>query len=235
MNSTRRSSLRGTIGIMLIMILIPAHLYIFNINEAKYTELKELNNTLNTTLNEQVDLINKLEQKNTDLNTCVSQLEEDNKSIKEENEKLKEENKKLQESSVIKSTNKKDFKSYMSYTAITNKSSAQWKLQQRAYTDKNGLRCIDGKPIVAIGTGWGLSVGDSALITCDNGNSFKVVIGDIKDNAHTLSDNKTTLANNCRCEFIVDVSQLNPKIKSSGNVSTLEQYSGYVTNIQKCS
>ena len=231
MNSARRSSLRGTIGIMLIMILILSHYYMYKTNVAKHTELQELNNTLNTTLSEQDIVINELKQDNTDLSNYISQLEEDNEKLKEENKKLQE----SQKSNAVKPTNKKDFKSYMPHTAITNKSSAQLQLQQRAYTDKNGLRCIDGKPIVAIGTGWGLSVGDSALITCDNGNSFKVVIGDIKDNAHTLSDNKTTLANNCRCEFIVDMSQLNPKIKSSGNVATLEQYSGYVTNIQKCS
>ena len=127
----------------------------------------------------------------------------------------------------------KDFKSYMPYTAITNTTSTQWQLQQIAYTDENGLRCIDGAPLVAVGTGWGLSVGDSAIITCDNGNSFTVVIGDIKADRHTAADNKTTLVNNCRCEFIVDLPALNGYAKTMGNVAVLEQYSGYVINITK--
>ena len=121
----------------------------------------------------------------------------------------------------------------MSYTAITNKSSSQWKLQQRAYTDENGFRCIDGYPLVAIGTGWGCWVGDTILITCENGNSFKAIVGDIKADRHTTEDNKTTLSNNCRCEFIIDSSALHPSVKSAGNVAVLQQYSGYVVNIQK--
>ena len=121
----------------------------------------------------------------------------------------------------------------MSYTAITDRASKQLQLQQQAHTDDNGLRCINGRPLVAIGTGWGLAVGDIALITCSNGNSFEVVIGDIKADVDTKSDNKTTSHNNCRCEFIVDMSKLNTTVKKSGNVAVLEQYNGYVTNIQK--
>ena len=121
----------------------------------------------------------------------------------------------------------------MPYTSITSKASKQLQLQQQAYTDENGLRCIDGRPMVAVGTGWNLSVGDIALITCDNGNSFEVIIGDIKANVDTNSDNKTTSANNCRCEFIVDMGELNSTVKISGNVAVLKQYSGYVTNVQK--
>ena len=129
--------------------------------------------------------------------------------------------------------NHNDFKSYMSYTAITDKTSTQWQLQQKAYTNADGIRCINGVPLVAVGTGWGLSVGDSAIVTCDNGNSFRVIIGDIKADIHTMADNKTTAANNCRCEFIVDVNALNKTVKKLGNISALEQYSGYVVSIVK--
>ena len=87
--------------------------------------------------------------------------------------------------------------------------------------------------MVAVGTGWGVNVGDVVLITCENGNSFEAVIGDIKDNADTMSDNKTTASNNCRCEFIVDMNNLNSTIRLSGNVAALEQYNGYVVNVQK--
>ena len=120
----------------------------------------------------------------------------------------------------------------MSYKAITNQLSKQWALQQQATTNENGFRCIDGKPLVAVGTGWGLSVGDSAIVYCDNGNSFEVVIGDIKADIHTLLDNKTTASNNCRCEFIVDMSSLNSTVKRRGNVSVLQEYSGYVIDIK---
>jgi hypothetical protein len=169
-------------------------------------------------------MISDLENEKNDLNIYISQLEVDNI-------KLQKANNKLQTSTT--QVNHNDFKSYMPYTAITSKASKQLELQQQAYTDKNGLRCIDGRPMVAVGTGWNLSVGDIALITCDNGNNFEVVIGDIKANVDTNSDNKTTSANNCRCEFIVDMGELNSTVKISGNVAVLKQYSGYVTNVQK--
>ena len=87
--------------------------------------------------------------------------------------------------------------------------------------------------MVAVGTGWNVYLGDNVMIICDNGNSFEVIIGDIKSDMHTDSDNKTTLLNNCRCEFIVDLAVLNSTVKSSGNVAILEEYSGYVINVQK--
>lgn len=227
MHSTHRSPLWGTIGTILIIILILTTIVVSIHARDEYAKLKEFSNVLSITVNEQTSTIKRLEEENTSLNTIVSQLEEENKKLKEENTKLQEKTRATVQAS------KQDFKSYMPYTAITNKSSTQWQLQQSATTDEDGIRCIDGKPMVAVGTGWGVSVGDNAIITCDNGNSFEVVIGDIKSNKHTNSENKTTSANNCRCEFIVDSKQLNPTVKTMGNVAVLEQYNGYVINVQK--
>lgn len=187
-------------------------------------ELKELNDALTLTVNNQTTTIDQLTEENNDLKEYVSQLEE---------KIAMQEQKKNTTSTKTTSVSNRDFKSYMSYKAITDRSSKQWQLQQQAYTDDNGIRCIDERPMVAVGTGWGIVVGDVALVTCDNGNSFEVIIGDIKADAHTLSDNKTGAANGCRCEFIVDSSVLNNTVKAMGNVAVLEAYNGYVTNITK--
>ena len=251
MHSKLRTPFWGIIETILILILIITIVCGSIYNKNKYTELEKINNSLSTTIDEQDSTIKKLKKENTGLKANMSQLKKEKKQLKKEKEKLRgkniklrAENTKLKEENIktqtrtynTKTTTKtssKDFKSYMPYTAITNKASKQWKLQQLAYTDANGLRCINGRPMVAVGTGWGLSVGNIALITCDNGNKFEVVIGDIKANIHTLADNKTTLSNNCRCEFIVDSKKLNSKVRSSGNVAVLQQYSGYVVNVQK--
>lgn len=244
MHSKLRIPLWGMIETILILILIVTIACMSIHNKNKYTELEKINDLLSTTIDEQDSTIKKLKKENAELKANVSQLKKEKEQLKEEKKKLKEENTKLKKeisktqaktysTKTTTKTNSKDFKSYMPYTAITNKASKQWKLQQSAYTDANGLRCINGRPMVAVGTGWGLSVGNIALITCDNGNKFEVVIGDIKANIHTLADNKTTLSNNCRCEFIVDSKRLNSKVKSSGNVAVLQQYSGYVVNVQK--
>lgn len=240
MHLTRRCLNRGIIKNILIIILIVFEVAIFVVFNNKCNRLKNANVELESTIQNQIDVIKDLNVQNDDLNNRVLQLEEENGLLTEEKNKLIEDKATLQwelsslktEPQIIPQTNYKDFKSYMSYKAITNNSSKQYALQQQATTNENGFRCIDGKPLVAVGTGWGLSVGDSAVVHCDNGNSFEVVIGDIKADIHTLSDNKTTASNNCRCEFIVDMSSLNPTVKRRGNVSVLQEYSGYVVNIK---
>ena len=223
MSLIRRSSLWGAIGIILIMILISTNIYTHFSFKNQCEQLEELNKVLGLTINEQTITIQQIQNENDNLNVYISELEQKNKDLEQKDTTP----------SQITEVNNNDFKSYMSYTAITDKASKQIQLQQQAHTDDNGLRCIDNRPLVAVGTGWGLTVGDVALITCSNGNSFEVVIGDIKADVDTKSDNKTTSYNNCRCEFIVDMSKLNTTVKRSGNVAVLEQYNGYVTNIQK--
>ena len=44
------------------------------------------------------------------------------------------------------------FKAYMSYTAITNTSSPQYKLQQQAYTGNYGIRMVDDRYCIAVGS-----------------------------------------------------------------------------------
>ncbi len=254
MNSKRRGFLWGMIIVVVIILtLFYTTLHTYN----KNVELKEINTELNANILNQTQTINDLQTENETLNQNIIQLVQDKTSIEQEknliqnekdslqNEKnnLESENQSLKEQLKEAQANKQnpttviptnqDFKSYMGYDKITDKTSRQWALQQSAITDENGIRRFNGLPMVAVGTGWGLSVGDTALVTCDNGNSFKVVVGDIKADIHTYADNKTTIGNCCRCEFIVDEGKLNGWVKQLGNVAGLEQYKGYVVNITK--
>ena len=225
---------------ILIIILAVLEIVILVVFNDKCNQLTNTNVELESTIHNQTNIIKDLNTQNNDLNNRVLQLEEKNNQLTEDKNKLLDDKANLEwelsslktEPQIIPQTNYKDFKSYMSYTAITNRSSKQYALQQQATTNENGFRCIDGSPLVAVGTGWGLSVGDRAIVYCDGGNSFEVVIGDIKADIHTLSDNKTTASNNCRCEFIVDMSSLNSTVKRRGNVSVLTEYSGYVVDIK---
>lgn len=216
---------------LIIIIVVALSIYMHN----KLSHYQELTQRLNQIVAQQTETIEEMQEKNSALKIRIAKLKEEKDKL---NKKIKKMSKKpkLQSTSTLELTQKtshNDFKSYMSYKAITNTSSMQYKLQQKASTDTNGLRCINGNPLVAVGTGWGLSVGDTALVICDNGNRFKVVIGDIKANQHTDSQNKTTVSNGCRCEFIVDMNYLNTTAKQMGNVAVLKQYSGYITNIIK--
>ena len=129
-----------------------------------------------------------------------------------------------------------DFKSYMDYRCITNTSSAQYKLQQEAETDENGLRTVDGYYMIAVGTYYSETVGDKFKVTLDSGESFRAVVGDIKDNSDTDRLNMyrpLTGGRGDMIEFIVDTKKLPKKVKTWGSVSALPEFSGNVKKIEK--
>lgn len=227
-----------SVNVIMSILLVVSSYTAINLN-GQNEKLNATNGALSVTINNQEDTINSLMANSENLNTNVTQLQGENNQLKEDKKALEdriqellEQIEKDNETVVVEST-KRDFKTYMSYKAITSTSSRQWQLQQKATTNEDGIRCIDGIPMVAVGTGWGLKVGDVALVTCENGNSFKVVVGDIKSNAHTDAENKTSTASGCRCEFIVDIPKLDNNVKVMGNMATLAKYKGYVVSIVK--
>ena len=227
---------------ILTLLLIATSCKLTEVNKLNH-ELQQQNNTLSdinatyeNTLeilsDENTDLKNTLKDltaANTDLQTQVEMITLQKKDLFQQIVELKAQ---LKQDTTIEDPNI-DFKTYMSYSAITDHTSQQWILQQQALTNEDGIRCIDGIPMVAVGTGWGLSVGDMAVVICENGNYFTVIIGDIKADAHTEADNKTSILTGCRCEFIVEIDKLADNVRLSGNMATLEKYSGYVSKIEK--
>lgn len=123
------------------------------------------------------------------------------------------------------------FKAYMSYKAITNKDSKQYKLQQNCVTTEEGLRTYNGYYTVAVGTGFGASVGDYIDVELSSGKVLHCVIGDIKQNKHTDATNRQALHNGNVVEFIVDTGALEKKALSSGDISDIEGFEGYVKTI----
>ena len=111
------------------------------------------------------------------------------------------------------------FKSYMPYTAITSKSSPQYKLQQIAYTGTYGIRQYDNRYCVAIGTAFNADVGTYFDLILANGTAIPCIVADIKADRHTDSNNMVTIANGCLTEFIVDSSALNKNAKRMGDIS----------------
>ena len=111
------------------------------------------------------------------------------------------------------------FKSYMPYTAITSKSSPQYKLQQSTYTGVYGIRQYGDRYCVAIGTAFNADVGTYFDLILTNGTIIPCIVADIKADEHTDSNNMITIANGCLTEFIVDSSALNKNAKSMGDIS----------------
>ena len=133
------------------------------------------------------------------------------------------------------------FKTYMDYRKITDKSSAQYMLQMESYTDDMGLRKYEDHYIVAMGTYYSDNVGDTFKITLDNDTSFNVIIGDIKANCHTDSqnmyspvyDNNGNLISANVIEFIVDTNKLDRSVTKLGTVSAYDDFKGNIVKIER--
>lgn len=129
------------------------------------------------------------------------------------------------------------FKSWMDYTAITNKQSPQWKLQEQAYTDENGLRKVDEYYCVAVGTGLSEGIGTKLIVTLDTGVEIPVIVADHKSDRHTDATNTYMAMNNGRIniiEFVIEYNCLAEKAKLMGDVSYVPggQFKGQVVEIK---
>ena len=124
------------------------------------------------------------------------------------------------------------FKSYTDYRMLS-RSSAQWKLQEQAYTDENGLRKIGDAYLVAMGSYYGRTLGTTYQVTLSNGNSFTVMLCDMKDDRHTDANNQVCLSNGSVIEFYVDTDVMPSIVRQMGTVGALEQFSGSIVSIEK--
>lgn len=177
----------------------------------------------------------------TNQQTEIDNLKKENQKLKKQVKALKKENTKLKNSQRKKKKSKTKLKSYkvpknMHFKSYTNykclsRSSAQWKLQKKAYTDKNGLRKIGDDYLVAMGSYYTKHLGDRFKITLSTGKSFTVRICDFKANSDTNSTHQYT-ANGCMIEFYVD-SNLNSKARQMGDISYIKGFKGNITKVEK--
>ena len=125
------------------------------------------------------------------------------------------------------------FKTYMSYTAITDKSSIQWDMQQSATTADNGIRMHDDRYMVAVGTYYSKECGEKFNIYLDNGHILYCVTGDIKANKDTDCTNRYIEDNGNIIEFIVNTSTIDNLARKMGDMSYSDNLDGSVVKIEK--
>lgn len=124
------------------------------------------------------------------------------------------------------------FKSYTDYKCLS-KSTPQWKLQEQAYTDENGLRKIGDAYLVALGSYYGKELGAEYTVILDNGNKFDIILCDFKQDRHTDKNNQYCLYNGSVLEFYVETDKMPKKVKQSGDISSIEFFNGGVVSIEK--
>lgn len=112
------------------------------------------------------------------------------------------------------------FKSFMPYQTITSVSSPQYKMQRDcAYTGDYGIRQVDGRYCVAVGSYYTERIGQCFDLILENGTVIPCVLADQKANKDTDSSNRMTVSNGCVSEFVVDSSSLNSSAKKHGDIS----------------
>lgn len=113
------------------------------------------------------------------------------------------------------------YKSWMPYTAITSISSPQYFLQNEyAYTGTYGIRQINGRYCVAVGSHFTDDIGQYFDLILENGTVVPCILADQKANEDTDEDNIFTSWNGCATEFIVDTENLNYAAKRDGDISS---------------
>lgn len=129
----------------------------------------------------------------------------------------------------VPSSNK--IKSYMDYRAITSNTSNQYKLQEIAYTN-NGLRMVNGRYCVALGSYYTTTIGQYVDIELENGNVIHGILADCKANKHTDSTNRIHSIDGSVVEFVVDTKSLDITAKKMGDISYINEWNSKVVNIR---
>ena len=125
-----------------------------------------------------------------------------------------------------------NFKTYMSYKAITARNSPQYALQQRAYTGDYGIRMCEGYYLIALGSYYGTEIGSKYKITLSNGHMFYAMLGECKADIHTDSTNRFIPSNGNVVEFIVDTPHMPQIVRKLGTFSALNTFDGNVAKIE---
>lgn len=113
------------------------------------------------------------------------------------------------------------YKSFMDYNMITDRSSAQYILQNtEAYTGKFGIRQVDGRYCVAIGSYFTSEIGTWFDLVLMNGTVIPCILADQKDDNDTDSANIVTKHNGCMSEFVIDWGNLNQSAMRDGDISS---------------
>lgn len=110
-------------------------------------------------------------------------------------------------------------KSYMPYIAITSRSSAQWKLQQIAYTGTHGIRQVNGRYCIAVGSAYTSKIGQYIDLVLENGTVIPCILADQKADKDTNSENTITEHDGSLVEFVVSSSNLSRSVRKMGDIS----------------
>lgn len=110
-------------------------------------------------------------------------------------------------------------KSYMDWRKITRKTSMQYKMQKEyGYTTSNGIRSVNGRYCIALGSFYTGTIGQYVDVVLENGLVLPCILGDVKQDIHTENNHSIGLDGGV-VEFIVDTRYLPELARKMGDVS----------------
>jgi hypothetical protein len=218
-------------GISIICLLLGV---IYN-NTIEYETLEKENENLYHQKGSYAYLYKEMEQKYNFLNDINGKLMKENEELKQHNEELSNS---VEASIEDFSSNFKNyggsFKSFTDYRAL-GKSTPNYRLCASASVDNDGLLIKDDAYLVAMGSGWNGKLGSVFMIFLDTGESFKVMLCDVKADKDTDDSNKYTVSNGCMLEFYVDRHKLNKNANKCGDISKISKFKGSIIGVIKIS
>ena len=229
------NNLKNNKHIILIIICLLVHSYILCKTNEKlkknHDDLIEINENL-LKLNEE------LLDDNENLLKLNEELLEDNKNLLKLIKDLEIKNPKSPNRNMISRNvpENNSRKTYMDYRKITDTSSEQYKLQQNkdCYTTDTGLRKVNEYYCIAVGTHYSNNIGDKLIVHMENGESFKAIVADIKDDKHTDETNRQHRKDGSVIEFVVDTKKLPELVRKMGDISYMnETFKGEIKAIIK--
>jgi len=116
--------------------------------------------------------------------------------------------------------------------AVFDSSSEQARLQRSAYTDEHGLKRVGNDYCIALGYAYGTKIGTRYRIHLSNGTIFTAVLADQKALADTDASGRVD-GSGGEVEFVVNAYDLNPEVRCSGNVSSIDMFNGTVDSIYR--
>lgn len=129
------------------------------------------------------------------------------------------------------------------YTAINDKRSSQYALQQMCSTGlSTGIRLYEDSEgelyyCAALGSAYGRDIGDAWEVTLDNGESFRIIYADYKDDGKTeFFGHPCRNAREQPCtnviEFIVEWEKLPSEVRTGGSMCKLDWCDGNIIEMK---
>ena len=124
---------------------------------------------------------------------------------------------------IIKYAPRDNRKSYMDFRTITSRNSPQYKLQYGyATTASNGVRTVNGRYCIALGSYFTHEVGRYVDLYLANGTVIPCIIGDCKQDIHTTHNHAIGIDGGVS-EFIVHTASLPRRARQMGDVSYADE------------